>query len=49
MGSFEMAQKASELAGSGGREDVAAEIEERLKLYKQGSRFYDLTLSQEKK
>jgi arylsulfatase A-like enzyme/Flp pilus assembly protein TadD len=45
----EMAEKASTLAESGGRKDLAAEIKERLQLYKQGKRFYDLTLSQEKK
>ena len=45
----EMAEKASALAESGGRKDLAGEIRERLELYRQGNRFYDLTLSQEKK
>jgi arylsulfatase A-like enzyme/Flp pilus assembly protein TadD len=45
----EMAEKASTLAEAGGRKDLAAEIRERLILYRQDNRFYDFKLSQEKK
>ena len=46
---IEAAKQASDIAESVGQNKLADEIRERLKLYKQGKRFYDLKLSQEKK